>query len=159
MAQKKKPAKKTRAETIEKRMTANKKNFLKELEKMPIIGVAASKIGVGESTVHRWKKEDINFRRLCADAMLTGKHHINDVAVSKVIAGIYNDNKTYVIFWLKHNHIDFSPKLEHRHEHNIDNILTNERMKEIADAVKAWSQDDEEDNEEYIVSNKEDDVD
>jgi len=64
------------------------------------------------------------------------------VAKSKVISGIHKNDKTMVIFWLKNRHISFSDKRYHEHyfreEAKKNDPLTEERKKEIADALKAW---------------------
>lgn len=79
-----------------------------QLLKTPIIQIACEKLGISRSTFYRWKDEDDNFDKEIIKALIKGKSLINDMAESKLIAGIQGGNMTSIIFWLKNNHKSYS---------------------------------------------------
>ena len=144
----KKQSAKKRAETIALRQQKEKEKVLEELEKMPIVEVAVKKAGSSSSTFYRWKQEDSIFSRAATEALNKGLQHMNDVAESKVISGIYGNDKTYVIFWLKNRHKNYTDKQHHTHEIPEHLPLTEERKEQIANAMRAWSESADEDEDE-----------
>lgn len=154
MATKKKSPAKKRADTITKRQQKLKEKVLMELEQIPIIEVASKKAGASSSTYYRWVKEDYIFARAAEESLQRGLQHINDVAESKVVTGIYNNDKTLIIFWLKNRHRNYADKQHHIHQIPDENPLTEERKRQIAEAVKAWSDTDygDERDEDYEVT-------
>lgn len=148
---KKASANKKRKKTIVSRQKAVKEKVLAELEKMPIIEVAVKKAGISSSTYYRWLKEDSVFARAASHAYDCGVQYINDIAESKVITGVFNGDKTMVIFWLKNRHKKYTDKQLQVHE-IVDSPLTEERKKQIAEALKNWSTPPD-DSEPYIVKN------
>ena len=155
----KKQSAKKRADTIAVRQQKEKERVLEELEKMPIVEVAVKKAGSSSSTFYRWKQEDSIFSRAATEALNKGLQHMNDVAESKVISGIYGNDKTYVIFWLKNRHKNYTDKQHHTHEIPEHPPLTEERKQQIADTMRAWSEPEEEDEDEldsdYEVTHEE----
>jgi len=90
----------------------DKKKFLEELEKNPIIQIACRKTGVGKSTYYRWIKEDKNFKKESEESLNKGRSLINDLAESKLISSINNNNLTAAIYWLKNNNSRYSEKVD-----------------------------------------------
>ncbi len=90
----------------------DKNKFLEELEKNPIIQIACRKTGVGKSTYYRWIKEDKNFKKESEESLNKGRLLINDLAESKIISFISNNNLTAAIYWLKNNHSRYSEKVD-----------------------------------------------
>jgi len=156
MASKKTAAKK-RADTIAKRQQKLKEEVLKQLESIPIIEVATKKAGTSSSTYYRWMDEDSIFARAARESLDRGLRHLNDVAESKVVSGIYNNDKTFIIFWLKNRHKNYADKQHHIHQIPDDNPLTEERKQEIADAMRAWAEPEtgDERDEDYVVDHDE----
>lgn len=155
MAAKKKSAAKKRADTIAKRQQQLKEKVLKELEQIPIIEVAAKKAGASASTYYRWINEDYVFAQAARESLTSGLQHINDVAESKVVTGIYNGDKTFIIFWLKNRHQNYADKQHHIHQIPEDHPLTEERKQQIAEAMMAWDEidpDEDERDEDYEIS-------
>lgn len=99
-------------ETIQVRQVAQKKALIDELKKMPIIEVACRKTDTGRTTYYRWRDEDTEFAREADEAIKFGKSIINDLAESKVITGIKNDDRTYTIYWLNNNHKTYVNKFK-----------------------------------------------
>lgn len=157
----KKPSKKKPApKKVTKRRDTNKEKFLKKLEDMPIIQVAASQVGVHRSTYYRWYEEDPDFKDRADKALKSGEYFINDMMESLLIKLAKEGKITPMIFWLKHH----SPKYmeirryEHFHKHEFEeNVLTEERKEQIYRAVKAWSSYDhgDERDEDYEVDKTE----
>lgn len=99
-------------ETIQARQVAQKQALIDELKKMPIIEVACRRTDTGRTTYYRWQEEDKEFAKQVDESIKYGKSVINDLAESKVITGIKNDDKTYTIYWLNHNHRTYGNKVE-----------------------------------------------
>lgn len=90
----------------------DKNKFLEELEKNPIIQIACRKTGIGKATYYRWIKEDKNFKEETEESLNKGRLLINDLAESKLISSISNNNLTAIIYWLKNNHSRYSEKVD-----------------------------------------------
>lgn len=96
------------------RQEKQKKLLIEHLKKIPIIQIACEKLGISRSTYYRWRDEDPEFENIATEAVNKGKSIINDMAESKLIAGIQGNNMTAIIYWLKHNHKNYrerKPKL------------------------------------------------
>jgi len=90
--------------------------FLKEkvieyLTEAPIAKYAYSKASVPKATYYKWRNTDEKFLYASNEAIIQGKISVNDLARSKLIKMIHNDNITAIIFWLKNNDPDFNPKV------------------------------------------------
>lgn len=94
--------------TIKDRQDEQKEMLLKYLKEAPIVMYACIKAGIGDSTYYRWRAENPEFARLADQALKEGRSHINDLAESKVITGIKEGNKTFIIYWLNNNHPRYS---------------------------------------------------
>lgn len=142
-----------KAETIKKRQDALKKKFTSVLEQNPIIQTAVAMVGIGKSTYYRWIEDDPKFRKDCAESMTKGVEFTNDMMESLLIKTAREGKITSIIFWLKNHHPDYSEKKFFNHEHHIrqDDVLTEERKKEIAMCISNWSQpvDEDERDEDY----------
>lgn len=99
-------------ETIQARQATQKKALIDELKKMPIIEVACRRTDTGRTTYYRWREEDKEFAKEVDESIQFGKNIINDLAESKVITGIKDDDKTYTLYWLNHNHTSYQRKVE-----------------------------------------------
>jgi len=90
----------------------NKNKLMSELKSAPIIQIACQKSGISRATYYRWRKEDPVFRGQADQAIEQGVLFINDLAESQLISLIKDKNTTAIIFWLKHRHNSYTPKLE-----------------------------------------------
>lgn len=97
---------------IEKRQNKEKEMLLERFKKTPIVQIACEKCGVGRATYYRWRKDHPEFAKLADEALAQGTLLINDLAESKLIASVQNQNMTAIIFWLKHHHPSYANKLE-----------------------------------------------
>ena len=97
---------------IEKRQQKDKESIIENLKRMPIIEIACNKSGVSRATYYRWKEQDPEFSQAVDKAQEEGEALIRDVAVSKIIKGINDDNLTAAMYWLNHRDPRFSNKVE-----------------------------------------------
>jgi hypothetical protein len=119
---------------IQKRQTKEKQLLLEQLRKIPIIEIACKNAGVGRATYYRWYKDDGEFQKEADRALDQGKSLINDLAESKLVAGIKDQNMTAIQFWLKHNHENYGTKIEIT-TNKDDDALSPEEYQRIKDAV------------------------
>jgi hypothetical protein len=95
-----------------KRQQKDKLDLIENLKRMPIIEVACTKTGISRATYYRWKESDPTFSQMADKAQDEGESLIKDVAVSKIIKGINEDNLTAAMYWLNHRDPRFSNKVE-----------------------------------------------
>lgn len=100
------------ANAIENRQIKEKTAIIEMLKKTPIIQIVCEKTGVGRATYYRWRKDDPEFAKLADEALAQGILLINDLAESKLIASVQNQNMTAIIFWLKNHHPAYTTKIE-----------------------------------------------
>lgn len=116
-----------------------KQDIIVQLQKTPIIEYACKNTGVGRSTFYRWRKDDESFANDIDQALTKGRLLINDMAESQLISGIKDKNMTAIIFWLKHNHKNYSTKIELSGKLRTEHKLTPEQEEEIKRALNLAS--------------------
>lgn len=79
------------------------KEFISELEKVPMIRQACSKIGIDHSTVYRWMIKHPDFFSKVQIALTIGRKNVTDAAESVILNGIQNKEFRSAAFWLQHN--------------------------------------------------------
>ena len=97
---------------IKKRQIKQKELMVRQLKKSPIVEASCQKIGISRATFYRWMKQDVNFNEEVEKALDAGRSLINDLAESKLIKAIQEQNMTAIIFWLKHQNKNFKSKVE-----------------------------------------------
>ena len=97
---------------IQQRQIKEKQLLIERLKKLPIIEIACKNVGVGRATYYRWYQEDEEFQKQADEAINEGRNLINDMAESKLLSAIKDQNMTAIIFWLKHNHRNYGTKIE-----------------------------------------------
>lgn len=80
-----------------------KSRFIKDLKNVPIISSVCEKLGISRNTVYRWKDEDPVFAKQMQQALNTGCDSINDLAESKIINLIQQNDFRAIRFWLMSN--------------------------------------------------------
>lgn len=122
------------------RKSKNKKLLIEQLKKTPIIQIVCEKLNIARSTFYRWKNEDKKFSKEVDDAIIEGNGLINDLAESKLISAIKDQNMTGIIFWLKNHHKTYADKLEINGKLEHSKIeLTKEQKKVVRQALKLAS--------------------
>lgn len=118
-----------------KRDTA-KETVLEQLKKTPIVYIACQNSGVGKATYYRWCNEDKDFKQKADDALNEGIKLINDLAESKLIANINEQNMSAIIWWLRNRHPAYRDKLEIRTKKDKNEELTPEEQNTVEEALK-----------------------
>ena len=95
-----------------KKNDETKQLFLEQLKKTPIVQIACEKLGVGRSTLYRWREEDKTFAKQINDAVLEGHLLVNDLAESQLIGAVKDRNLNAIMYWLRHHHADYKNRLE-----------------------------------------------
>lgn len=98
--------------TIQKRIQRDKELLIEQLKKTPIIQLCCEKLSIGRASYYRWRAQDKQFAKLADEALLEGKTFLNDLAVSKLLSAIQNNNLTATMYWLRNNHPDFTTRVE-----------------------------------------------
>jgi len=127
----------SREDTIAKRKDTNKKLILEQLEKTPIVQTACEKVDIGRSTYYRWRKEDNQFAQKADKALLKGKLLVNDLAESKLMSQIRDNELSAIKFWLRNNHPRYARKLDINANlnHQTDE-LTNDQKEMVRKALQ-----------------------
>lgn len=113
-----------------------KQMVLGSLRNTPIVQVVCKQAGISRTTYYRWFKEDPDFRKAAEEAQKDGVKLINDLAESKLIANINEQNMTAIIFWLKNHHRAYRDKLEVSAKREKDEELTPEEEKHVEEALR-----------------------
>ncbi|MFH1235966.1 MAG: phBC6A51 family helix-turn-helix protein [Parcubacteria group bacterium] len=86
--------------------------LLEQLRRIPIVQVAAEKVGVSRATVYRWKTEDEKFQKALEEALAEGEALINDLSESQLLSLIKDKNWPAISFWLRHRNPKFKDRVE-----------------------------------------------
>ena len=81
----------------------DKAKLIELLQANPFVGSACKKVGISRATYYRWLQDDVFFKKATNDALDVSSSSINDLAESKLVQNIENNNLSSIIFWLKHN--------------------------------------------------------
>lgn len=109
--------------------------FLKELQKVPIVQVACEKSGVSRNTIYRWKREDKDFAKQFDEALAEGINYVNDMSESQLLQLIKDKSFSAVRFWLNKRHPAYREKLEVVNRHELAE-LTDEQKETIKQALR-----------------------
>lgn len=90
----------------------DKRRLLEKLTQTPIVEVACKQAGVPRSTYYRWRKDDDVFAAKCDETIEQSAGLINDMAESRLITAIKEQNMTAIIFWLKHHHPVYETRIK-----------------------------------------------
>ena len=126
--------------SIEQRQVKTKELIIEQLKKTPIVQIASEKSGVGRATYYRWRKEDKEFTKLTDEALLEGSLLVNDMAESKLISAIRDQNLGAIVFWLKHHHPNYTTRVEVTARLKADNeVLTPDQEALVNKALRLAS--------------------
>ena len=127
----------TESKKIRERISTEKRLFIEQLSKTPVISVVCERVQVSRATYYRWLTKDKKFQGDIQKALENGTDIVNDMAVSALISGIAEKNLGAVKFWLSNRCKEFSPKLEisTNQEKQKVQTLTKEQQELIKNAV------------------------
>lgn len=120
---------------IKERQDKTKTELVEQLKKTPIIELTCKKVGVGRASFYRWRKDDPEFAGQVEQALDEGLSMISDLAESKLIAGIQNDNLTAIFFWLRAHHPAYKTKVELSTASKPKEKLTPEEQEAVRQAL------------------------
>lgn len=124
-------------ETIDKRQKEQKALLIEQLRRTPIVQVACEKTGIGRASYYRWRKDDPDFAKACDEAMSEGSELVNDLAESKLIQAIKEQNYSAISFWLRHRHPAYADKLHIQAKvETLDKPLTPEQEATVRRAIE-----------------------
>ena len=129
-----------RKRTIKVRITKKRQEFLEQIKKTPIVQIACEKSGISRATIYRWREARKEFAEAMDKALQEGKFLVNDVAESQLMASIRERNMAAIIFWLKHHHKEYVPKIKIDAQINhITETLTPEQEALVREALRLAS--------------------
>ena len=88
------------------------KEFFDELRKVPIVQIAAEKVGVSRNSIYQWRKRDKSFVKKMDEAMSEGVALVNDMSESQLLTLIQEKNYPAISFWLRHRNDNYKDKIE-----------------------------------------------
>lgn len=113
-----------------------KEQLIEVLSKNPIIQPACDRCGISRSTLYRWKNNDKKFADKVEKAIDEGRILVTELAESKLMNAIKNENLGAIIFWLRNNDIRYSDKLEIKgHVISTSYVLTPDQEASIKKAL------------------------
>lgn len=119
--------------------TENKKLFLENLKKIPIIQIACEKSGISRATIYRWRDKDKKFRKNLNAALTEGEALVNDMGESQLISLIKEKNFPAIRFWLNHRHEKFKERVEVTTKSEDQEKLSPEQQKVVKEALRLAS--------------------
>jgi predicted DNA binding protein len=119
----------------------DKKLFLDNLKKIPIIQVACERSTVSRASIYRWKNEDKEFAKNMEAAMAEGEALINDMGEGQLISLIREKNFPALRFWLIHRNPKFREKIEVTAKIEKREELTPEQEDVVREALRLASLD------------------
>lgn len=87
--------------TIKLRQEKTREIVLEHLQKMPIIQLVCEKSGIARATFYRWIDQSPDFKKEVEQASQEGHRRIGDLAESKLIQLIGENNLGAIIFYLR----------------------------------------------------------
>ena len=134
MLENKKPTKEEkRLATLSVETDKNKKALLKELRRAGIVQLACERTGVGRATYYKWRADDNTFARAADRALEAGQFFINDIAESRLVRLIQNDDLKAIRLWLQHNHPKYTTINRFIHEYEIVSDRPSVEEKNVAE--------------------------
>jgi len=126
--------------TIKVRQDKLKDAFLEQLKRSATIENACQKVGVGRSTVYRWRDTNKKFKKQIDDSLEEGRQFMSDVAENQLFSLISEKDMPAIRLYLTTHNPRYSNKLELSGSvSGKDEPLTKEQRKLIRKAIKLSS--------------------
>lgn len=110
----------------QKRIEKQKELFLEQLQKTPIVQVVCERLAIPRTTLYRWRREDPAFEGQVQSALEEGTGLINDLAESKLIKRVSEEDMGAIRFWLQAHHKGYSQKVHVALERTPQELTTEE---------------------------------
>jgi len=138
---------KSKEQTEQERTTRKKAEFLEVMDKtMGIIKVACEAIGVGRTTVYRWRDEDPEFRKELNRIQTEQLGEVED----RLLRAILRDESWAISLYLNRVHPKYRPKQE------VYNIPTEKTLEDLLDDAEAKNKAEAEKKENYDTNGQQD---
>lgn len=126
------------ARRTEAKREAEKAKLIEALHTSPIIQIACQIAGIqSRSSYYRWRREDSEFAAACDVAIAEGVELVSDLAESRLIQSIKDNDFRAVSFWLRNRHAAYAEKLRIEAKvESVDKPLTPEQEATIRRAVE-----------------------
>lgn len=146
---------KKKAETIEKRQSVQKSKLLEHLEEAPNIGVALSRVDINRSTYSRWRADDEVFAMKADEAIERGIEKTADNVELALLGKARDGSVQAQKYYLSNNHKRY--RENNKGSSESESVLTEERIKQIADTMRAWTvkETGDERDEDYVLARDE----
>jgi ACT domain-containing protein len=115
--------------------------FLEQLRKIPIVAVAAEKVGISRNSVYKWRNADEAFRDEMEAALAEGEALVNDMGESQLLSLIQEKNWPAISFWLRHRNPKFRERVEVTATVQAQEALTPEQEDIVRRALRLASLD------------------
>jgi hypothetical protein len=126
--------------TITERQEKIKEAFLGQLKRSATIENACQKVGVGRSTIYRWRDTNKKFKQQIEDSLEEGRQFMSDIAENQLFSLIGEKNMHAIRLYLTTHNARYGNKLELSGSlSNKDEPLTKEQKKLIKKALKLSS--------------------
>lgn len=87
-----------------------KKKIVEELEMIPVVLTICAKHGISRQTYYRWRDGDPIFKSDIEKALDLGRESINELAESKIIKKIDEEERWAIEYWSTHNNPRYMKK-------------------------------------------------
>lgn len=90
--------------------TDTKARFLEILADMPFVIHASKKVGISRSTIYRWIKDDVDFRKAVEKAQSSGRENIVEMCELALVKKVREGDVGSAKFMLMNNSERYAPK-------------------------------------------------
>lgn len=112
----------------------NRKNFIEELKKIPVIQVACERTGISRMTYYRWLKQSKTFKKEVEEAVKVGNEVVCDVAETQLLNLVKDGEFGAAKFVLQSLSKKYSTKVEVKHK-VVEDELTEEEKQSVQEAI------------------------
>lgn len=115
---------------------SEKTKLIEALKKSAIVQLACQQANIARATYYRWRQEDESFAKACDEAMSEGTSLVSDLAESKLVGAIKDQNMSAISFWLRHRHPAYAEKLQIHAKVETNAALTTEQEALVRQALE-----------------------
>lgn len=90
----------------------NRRLFLEEISKIPIVQVACEKSNISRQTFYRWKNNSKKFAQEFTLAYQEGVNYVNDMSEAQLLNLIKDQSFPALSLWLKNRNPNYRQKVE-----------------------------------------------
>jgi len=114
----------------------DKKLFLEQLRKIPVVQICCEKLSISRASVYRWRAQSEKFRNEMEKAITEGEAMVNDLSESQILALIKDGNFPAISLWLRSHHPKYGNKLEVTGGVSVSRELTDKEKQLLEKALR-----------------------